>query len=752
MGEMIKSQQGHAVPHAFAAYSEWVRLQSRRQSKKHVLVNGRELTIADVLTVSLYNGPAKLTDDPFDLELVNESVAFLERELEAGNVIYGVNTGFGGSADTRTQDFERLQSAAVQHLNVGILLKADKTDPGSDNQNNGLLRSHALPTPIVKAAMLIRCNSLMRGHSGVRVCVIESVMKLLSLNMTPVVPLRGSISASGDLSTLSHIAGAIEGNPDIFVKVVGEDGKTKILPASETLKVAKLEPVRLQAKEGLGITNGTAPSCAAACLAIDQANQLALLAQLLTAMGTEALNGNANNYHPFISAIRPHPGQAEVATNILHFLSGSKICPPPTSSHSIARVGLAQDRYSLRTAPQWLGPQLEDLLLATRQVTTEINSTTDNPLIEVVPPSLANGSNNNTSRMHHGGNFQAAALTSAMEKTLLALQNIGRLLYAQSAELINNATNKGLPPNLSLDDPSASFTCKGFDVNMAAYAAELAYLAKPVSSHVQVAEMANQSVNSMALVAARYALEAVEVVGLMAATYVYVLCQALDLRCLGLEFRGRVREVVRGVVAGCFFGGEKGHGGEREEVVAESVRAAVLARWDLLSHLDLAERCRTAVNESLGTVLECLVDSGASLEGVREYQARMAEALETCYADVRAEFLRSQKTTDYISPASRVVYDFVRKDLNIPINRGVEDHPPLLLRKVEEARGGAVGGPNERVGSGVGKNGDLAALDEELALRGRTLGTMAGEIYETVRAGELHDRIMKFGEETGIWG
>jgi phenylalanine ammonia-lyase len=666
----------------------------------------------------------------------------LERELDAGNVIYGVNTGFGGSADTRTQNFERLQSAAVQHLNVGILLKADKTDPGlGRSQENGLLRSHALPTPIVKAAMLIRCNSLMRGHSGVRVSVIESVMKLLALDMTPVVPLRGSISASGDLSTLSYIAGAIEGNPDIFVKVGAENGTTKILPASETLKAARLDPVRLQAKEGLGITNGTAPSCAAACLAIHQANQLALLVQLLTAMGTEALNGTANNYHPFISAVRPHPGQVEVATNILHFLSGSKICPPSTSSSAITRIGLAQDRYALRTAPQWLGPQLEDLLLATRQVTAELNSTTDNPLIEVSPEG-------DGGRIHHGGNFQAFALTSAMEKTLLTLQNMGRLLFAQSSELINNATNKGLPPNLSFDDPSQSFTCKGFDVNMAAYAAELGYLAKPVSAHVQVAEMANQSVNSMALVAARYALEAAEVVALMAGTYVYVLCQALDLRCLRLKFGAEVGEVVRGVVGACF----SFEGKEKEEVVVvERVRAAVLGRWDQLSHLDLAERCRTAVNESLGPVLECLVEGGASLEGVREYQAKMAAALERCYADLRAEFLRCPTTTDYISPASRVVYDFVRKELKIPLNRGVEDHPPLLLREAEAKKSAGVKGLNGAVANGVGQHGTPAEMDEELAVRGRTLGTMAGEIYEALRGGELHDRIMKFGEESGIW-
>jgi phenylalanine ammonia-lyase len=205
-------------------------------------------------------------------------------------------------------------------------------------------------------------------------------------------------------------------------------------------------------------------------------------------MGTEALAGTAANYHPFISAVRPHPGQAEAASNILAFLAGSKVAAPCEAHHGSdgepAKFrGLAQDRYALRTAPQWIGPQLEDLDLATKQVETELNSTTDNPLID-----LASGF------IHHGGNFQAMALTSAMEKTMLALQNLGRLLYAQSSELLNNMTNKGLPPNLSADEPSQSYTCKGFDVNMAAYMAELAYLAKPVSSHVQVAEMNNQSV------------------------------------------------------------------------------------------------------------------------------------------------------------------------------------------------------------------------------------------------------------------
>ncbi|KAL1841150.1 hypothetical protein VTJ49DRAFT_7375 [Mycothermus thermophilus] len=757
-----------ATPHASSVYADWAALRRRLCSKEHVLVDGQTLTIPDVVAVSLHNAPARLTDDPLVLQLLDDSVSLLRRELEAPGTFYGINTGFGGSADTRTQNFEELQSALIQHLNVGILLRADKAhrqaveDP--TRPDNSLLRSHALPAPIVRAAMLIRCNSLMRGHSGVRLKVIGAVMRLLALDMTPVVPLRGSISASGDLAPLSYIAGVIEGNPDISVRVGGGgDGDApKLLAADVALRTAGVDPLRLQAKEGLGITNGTAPSCATACIVIHQANQLALLAQLLTSVATEALAGAARNYHPFISAVRPHPGQAEVAANILNFLSGSKLCPvDPASNSSSAssapRVGLAQDRYALRTAPQWLGPQLEDLQLAARQVAIEVNSTTDNPLLELVPD------NDSISvRAHHGGNFQAAAITSAMEKTLMALQNVGRLLFAQSSEIINHATNRGLPPNLSFDDPSRSFTMKGFDVNMAAYAAELGYLARPVSAHVHSTEMGNQSVNSMALVAGRYALEAVELVALMAATHVYVLCQALDSRCLRVEFGRMVGGVVRGVLVSSGLlvervqnGVEKVGDGHDDDTLVNKITEAVLERWDHLTHLDLADRCRTAVGESLSRVLECLEESEScqredlTLAAIREYQSRMSTALEVCYDDLRAEFVRHPTTAEHISPASRVVYDFVRHELGIPLNRGVEDHPPLLLRNAQ----GADKAPNgHAAANGNGTNGSSGSVDEELAARARTLGTMASEIYEAVRRGELHDRIMAFGQEAGLWG
>ncbi|CAK7217236.1 hypothetical protein SCUCBS95973_003077 [Sporothrix curviconia] len=733
--------------HLQTVCKEWAAARAAWTDGQAVSVTGGDLTIADVVAVALHGISTQLSIDKAVRARMADSVDFLASELAAGKVIYGVNTGFGGSADTRTQQFRRLQSALVQHLNVGILLPADKGQPTLSSSSASsssraanvdlLLRSHALPAAVVRATMLVRSNSLARGHSAVRIEVVESLLHLLSANVTPVVPLRGSISASGDLSPLSYVAGLLEGNPGVYARCHGTEKKdTSNAPASQpqylsadkALQAVGLPPVQLQAKEGLGITNGTAPSAAAASLAVHMANQMAVWTQLLTAMGTEALVGTAGNYDAFISRTRPHPGQAEAAATIRQFLQGSQLCPTAPAAATAAHAGLAQDRYALRTAPQWIGPQLEDLALATRQVTTELNATTDNPLVDV-----AGGA------VHHGGNFQAMAVTSAMEKTMTALQNLGRLLYAQCSELVDNARNRGLPPNLSADDPSTSFLCKGFDVNMAAYQAELAYLARPVSGHVQVAEMANQAVNSMALVAARYALEAGEVVGLIVATYVYVLCQALDLRCMQRVFRVAAARDLQDVVEGIY---------RDDNGVVAKIIAHTLDRWDELAHLDLEARSQTAVRDTTGSLLAELAMAASSLpstEQLLQYQKTAAGCLARAYDSVRKQFLAEPAPASaYLSAASRVVYDFVRLELQIPLHRGIDDHPTLVAE--EERQKQAVHGGGTHV-NGVtngasGSNGD----------RTRIIGTLASEIYMAVRDGRLFDRVAAFCEETKPWG
>ncbi len=431
---------------------------------------------------------------------------------------------------------------------------------------------------------------------------------------------------------------------------------------------------------------------------------------------------------PFISVARPHAGQAEAAANIRAFLSNSLLSPDKGAE----TVGLAQDRYSLRTAPQWIGPQLEDLQLAYHQVTAELNSTTDNPLIDV-----AGG------RIHHGGNFQAAAVTSAMEKTKMALPNLGRLLFAQATELVDNSRNKGLPPNLSADDPSLSFTCKGFDVNMAAYMSELASLTHPVSSHVVSAEMGNQSVNSLGLIAARGALESVEVLSLMVATQLYMLCQALDLRCMHLEFVKVAKPAMANLVLQ-HFGPLVQHDYDLARL-ADAAWVSLLEKWNEISRLDLPDRASTTMQNSVGVICDSLraVPMNQPLQGslfdvVGQYQQAAAATLVEAYDQTRSEFFRNPTTLHYIGDISKAVYLFVRQGLGVPMHRGLVDHPSLLNAGSATLNNGTANGHAN--GHDTAPN---TVLNEGGTTQKRILGSQASEIYVSIRNGQLYSHVME---------
>ncbi|KAK2926132.1 Fumarase/histidase, N-terminal [Fusarium oxysporum f. sp. vasinfectum] len=294
----------HSSTHASQACDIWKKIQSIKDCG-FILLDGSDLDVASVIAVAKYNCNAYVAKRDDIAGAMNKSVVLLEEYLAKGYFVYGVNTGFGGSADTRTKDLPALQSALLQLTQAGILTDED----------NGL---NSMPVTWVRAAMLIRCNTLLRGHSGVRLELVQALLLLLRKGMTPIVPLRGSISASGDLIPLSYIAGMLEGNPDIRVHT----STSFVLSADKALELAGLEPITLGPKEGLGLVNGTAPSAALGCLAVHEANKILLLAQGLVAMSCEALLGKAENYHPFISSVCPHPGQVECSETILHFLRG----------------------------------------------------------------------------------------------------------------------------------------------------------------------------------------------------------------------------------------------------------------------------------------------------------------------------------------------------------------------------------------------------------------------------------------------
>lgn len=631
----------------------------------------------------------------------------LKRHLEGGHLVYGVTTGFGGSADTRTTDLQSLQRALVQHQNSGILTSRDIGRNRDEDASTNYLRvrdvdvdfsTNSMPTSWVRASMLTRCNSMIRGHSAVRVIVAETILELLNNNIIPVVPLRGSISASGDLSPLSYIAGAIEGCPDIFVRCGSE-----ITTADVALKRAGINPVTLGPKEGLGLLNGTAFSAATACLALHQAQDVALLSQVLTGMAVEAMQGSAESFWPQIALMRPHPGQIESAANIFAFLDGSELASCVKGPKNTRTTGLYQDRYALRTASQWIGPQLEDLHHAQSQLTIELNSTTDNPLIDV-----------ENDHILHGGNFQAAVVTSTMDRTRLCLERLGKMLFSQATEMINPMFSNGLPPNLCADDPSLSYTCKSIDINMASYQSELGFLANPVGNHVQSAEMHNQALNSLALISARYTFQALDVIYLMSAAYLFTVCQALDLRVLQLRFLDTARAEVKQLVERSF--------GNVDGDLNDTIWARISSTWGATTTLDLEPRCERTKDEVLIDIVKFFARSDAARFDImvaQKFTTDLKPILQDLYSKHRVEIFDEHLhiTPTYLGQATRRMYNFVRVKLDVKLHRGLIEHPtqPLPTTAKEE---------QER----------------------RTIGSSISVIYEALRDGQAADVLVECAE------
>jgi histidine ammonia-lyase len=373
-----------------------------------VSLTGDDLTLADVWAVAVDGVQAELADD--GRRKLGAARDLVERIAgTSGEHTYGINTGFG-----------RFVSKTIPpELAAELQLR--------------LLRSHACgvgdpyPREIVRAAMLLRANTLAKGYSGARAETVELLLACLNRGVTPIVPSRGSVGASGDLAPLAHLALPLVGEGR--AELDGED-----LSGAEALARVELEPVSLEAKEGLSLINGTQFMAAAGALVLVRADRLAKTADIACALSLEALQGSRASFLPEIQALRPLEGQRDSAANVLRLLEGSAVLEAHRWCDKV------QDAYSLRCAPQVHGASRDLLAYAERTVSVELNAATDNPLVFVELDELVSN-----------GNFHGQPLAFALDATAMALAELASISERRIERLTNPSLSDGLPAFLTHD-------------------------------------------------------------------------------------------------------------------------------------------------------------------------------------------------------------------------------------------------------------------------------------------------------------
>jgi histidine ammonia-lyase len=380
-----------------------------------LILDGQSLTLAEIEEVSLSGRNVAIA--PAALARVAQSRTHIEEILAAGQTVYGVNTGFGKLADVRIPNgkLAQLQTNLVRSHAGGV------GQPLSEAES--------------RAMLLLRANVLAKGFSGCRTELVELLVALLNAGVHPVIPEKGSVGASGDLAPLAHLALVVIGEGEAFYK-------GQRMAGAEALKRAGVQPLALQAKEGLALRNGTQAMTAVGGLAVARGRRMVRLADLAGAMSLEALMGTPAAFDPRIHQARPHAGQIATAEHLIRLLADSEI----RESHRV-KDSRVQDAYCLRCMPQVHGAVRDALEHVRGVLEVEAGSATDNPLVFPEGSSTAGDSG----AVISGGNFHGAPLAYAFDYAAIVLTDLSGITERRIDRLLNPDINEGLPAFLSPD-------------------------------------------------------------------------------------------------------------------------------------------------------------------------------------------------------------------------------------------------------------------------------------------------------------
>jgi histidine ammonia-lyase len=470
-------------------------------------INGQALTIQQIADVAARRERVALAAEA--RERVERARHVVEQIVKEGRTVYGVNTGFGKLSDVSIEraDLRQLQLNLVRSHSCGL------GDPLSEEE--------------ARAMLLLRANVLASGFSGARPLVIDTLIAMLENGVTPVIPEKGSVGASGDLAPLAHLALAAIGEGEAFYN--GER-----LPSAIALERAGVASLELEVKEGLALLNGTQAMGAVGGLALQRAERLVRLADVAGAMALEALRGTPVAFDERIHDARPHAGQIAVAAHLRELLRDSEI----RKSH-LDNDPRVQDAYSLRCMPQVHGAVRAALAHAREVVEIESGSATDNPLVF-----------SDTGEVLSGGNFHGAPLALVFDYAAIALTDLVSITERRIDRLVNPDSNEGLPPFLT-SQPGISSGFMMLQVSAAALLNEARVLAHPASIDNVPTDGGKEDHVSMGMTSATKLRSIVKLAEMATAIELMTAAQALDYRAPLAPGRGvkHAYDLVRRVVA-----------------------------------------------------------------------------------------------------------------------------------------------------------------------------------------------------------